>query len=115
MHGRSDFVEKRDDRRIQEVIEGIAKRRREHDRAGRARLVMVVDDLRKPAAEEHLVDDIRLRKGTHVEVAIVIVSGIFVVKPRKSTERAMRWIALLHIPVGYQFHTVRIDEAIQND
>ena len=37
-----------DDHRIEVVVERIAERRREHHRAGRAGLVMVVDDLRKP-------------------------------------------------------------------
>src|SRR5262245_7474541 len=76
---------------------------------------MVVDDLRKPIAEKNFVDGICLRERAHVEVPIVIVSCVFVIETRKARERTVGWIPFLHVPVRYQFHSVRINEAIQND
>ena len=43
--------------------------------------MLVEKDLGEPAVVEHLIDDLRLLLGEHVEVAVVVVAHIVVVEP----------------------------------
>ncbi len=108
-HQRTDGVDRRDRVRVLEVVERVTKRRREHHRARRAGLVVVVDDLRVPLAVQDLVDVLALDDARHVEVAVVVVARVLVV------EHGNAHVPALHVPVGHQIHAVRVDEGAQLD
>ncbi len=89
------------------VVVRIAERRREHHRAGRTGLVMVVHDLREPLAVHDAVDVLRLGERRHVEVAVVVVAGVMVVQHRNVH------VVVLHVPVRHQIHAIRVHEHAQ--
>ena len=78
---RADEVDLDRHLRVEVVVERIAERRREHDRAGGSGLVMVVDDLRETTrwnmTRFMLVG---LGQVRHVEIAVVVVAGVLVVQ-----------------------------------
>ncbi len=115
VHRRAHLVEHVHDQRIVEIVERVAERRREHHRAGRPRLVVVVDDLREPLAVEHPVDVHRLRLVHHVEVAVVVVAHVLLVQPRQVAGAALLRIRVAHVPVGDQLHPVRVHVRGQDD
>ena len=115
VHGGADLVERVDDQRIEDVVEGIAEGRREHHRAGRAGLVMVVHDLREPLAVEDPVDVHRLRLVHHVEVAVVVVADVLLVEPRQLAGAAILLVRLAHVPVGDQLHAIGIGVRREDD
>ncbi len=115
VHRRAHLVEHVHDQRVVEVVERIAERRREHHRAGRARLMVVVDDLREPLAIEHPVDVHRLRLVHHVEVAVVVVPHVLLVQPRQVAGAALLRIRVPHVPVGDQLHAVGVGVRGQDD
>src|SRR2546427_697293 len=82
---------------------------------GGSGLVMVVDDLREPLACQNLVDRVGLRKRAHVEVPVIVMSGILIVETWDVIQSTPSRIALFHVPVRYEFHPVGIDDAIQNN
>ncbi len=82
VHGRAHLVERVHDQRVVGVVERITEGRREHHRAGRARLVVVVDDLRIPLAVEHAVHVGALGLVHRIEVAVVVVADVLLVEPR---------------------------------
>ena len=83
VHGGADLVERVDDDRVVDVVEGIAEGRREHHRAGRAGLVMVVHDLREPLAIQNPVHVRGFRLVHHVEVAVVVVADVLLIEARQ--------------------------------
>src|SRR5438552_3467162 len=73
VHRSADYIEDRNQHWIQKVSKRIAERWRKHDGARGSRLVVVVDDLRKPLPEQHLVYRVGFRESGHVEISIVVV------------------------------------------
>jgi len=57
----------------------IAERRREHHGAGRARLVVVVDDLRVPRPIHDPVHVLGLGLERRIEIAVVVVPDVLLV------------------------------------
>ena len=74
IHRRCDPVDASHDRWVRAVVERIAERRSEEDRALRRGLVVVVDDLRTPVGEEHTAHCARLFHVARIEVAVVVVA-----------------------------------------
>ena len=74
IHRRCDPVDAAHDRWVRAVVERIAERRSEEDRALRRGLVVVVDDLRTPVGEEHTAHCARLFHVARIEVAVVVVA-----------------------------------------
>ena len=108
VHRRADQVERRRNQRVVHVVERIAEGRREHDGADRARLVVVVHDLRVPLAVQHAVHVGGLGKRAHVRVAVVVVTRVLLVEPGQVVERSLEGIALAQVPVGDQVVAVRV-------
>ena len=115
VHGRAHLIEARDDEPVEVVVRRIAERRREHDRAGRARLVVVVDDLREPLAVHRAVHVLRLGQRRHVEVTVVVVTGVLLVQHRDRGARALERIVGAHVPIGDQVVTVRVRMRREDD
>ena len=115
MHGEADFVELRHDDRVIVEIERIAERRHEHHHALRPGLMLVIDDLRIPLAEQHPIDILGLGHRRHEAVAVIIVPDIFLVEARQRRHFALLGIGRTHIPVGDQFHAVGIVMREQDD
>ncbi len=116
MHHRgADRVDAVDHQRVDVVVERIAKRRDEQHRAGGARLVMVVDDLREPLAIQHAVHVLRLGLSVSVEIAVVVVADVFLIEARQSRQRPVLRILVAHVPVGDQVHAVGIGVNKEND
>ena len=107
MHRRADHVQAGHDHRIEVVVEGIAERRREDHRAGRAGLVMVVHDLRQPLPVHQLVQVLGFLRVRHVEVAVVVVARVLVVEARAAGAPLQR-IRVLHIALRDHLHAVGI-------
>ena len=89
VHVRAERLQPEDQQRIEVVVVRIALRRRPDHRAGRAALVMVVEDLRQPLVVEHAVDVLGLRLRRREEVAVVVVADVLLVEPRQAGERAL--------------------------
>jgi hypothetical protein len=115
MHGRPDEVQLHRDEWIEVVIEWVSERRREDHRPDRARLVMVVHDLRIPGPEQNAVHRLRLGLRCHVGVTVVVVTSILVVEPRQPRCRPLERIRLAHVPVRHQLLSVRICRHQQYD
>ena len=115
VHGHADFLQLGHDQRVVVEVERIAERRNEHDHAVRAGLVLVVDDLRVPFAEQLPVDVGRLGHRRHEAVAVVIVADVLVVQARQRAELALLRVLVPHVPVRDHLHAVRIVLAEQDD
>ena len=115
MHGRTHQLDEIRNERIEIVVERIAEGRGEHHRSGGSGLVMVVHDLRKPFVVKLAIDVGGFLHVGHVEIAIVVVADVFLPKARNVLERALAGVGLAHVPVGNQFHAVRIGVRGQND
>ncbi len=115
VHRRADEVEARRHERVVDVVERIAKRRGEHDGAGRARLVVVVHDLREPLAEQDAVHVGRLGQRGHVRVAVVVVPRVLLVQHRQRGRAPTQRIRLAEVPVGDELVAVRIGMRCQDD
>ena len=110
----TDQVEARDHGRVKPVVGRIAVRRRGHDRAGRAGLVVVVHDLRVPFHEQLLRHVARFGQRIHVGVTVVVVARILLVQAR-NVRVAAQLVGFLHVPVGHELHAVRIRMRHEND
>ncbi len=115
VHRRPDDIQPGDDQRIEEVIERVAEGRSEKDRPGRPRLVVVVDNLRKPLVIKDTIDRLGFGLVRHVKIAVVVVPDIFLVEPRDISVRAFGHIRLAHVPVRDQLHAVGIDQTAEQD
>ncbi len=115
VHGGADLVQRGHHDGIIVEIERITERRHEHHHAFRPGLVLIVDDLRIPGAEQHAVDVFRLRHLHHVAVTIVVVADIFVIKPWDGCKFPFLRVLVPHIPVADQFHAIGIVVAQQDD
>ena len=108
-HHRPDDVDAGDRVGMLVVVERIPEGRREHDRALRSCLMVVVHDLRVPLAIHHAIDVGGLGERRHVEVPIVVVPRVLVV------ENGDVHVPVLHVPVRDEVHAVRVDEHAQLD
>jgi hypothetical protein len=108
-HVRADDVDARDGTGMEVEVERIAERRREHHRALRPGLMVVVHDLRNPLAVHDAVDVRGFGERRHVEVAVVVVPRVVVV------EHGDGHVAVLHVPVGHEIHAIRVDQHCQHD
>ena len=108
VHRARHQIQTRDDERIEVVVERIPKWRREQNRSGRARLVMVVHNLGEPLTVENAIDGFGLRLGRHVKIAIVVVAGVFLIEAGQVVERSQQRVRLAHIPVGNDLLTIRV-------
>ncbi|MNS72220.1 hypothetical protein D3C72_1056220 [compost metagenome] len=115
VHGRADFRQGAHDQRVVVVVKRVAEGRHEDHRPGGRRLVVVVDDLREPLAEELAVDVGRLGHGRQVVVAVVIVADVLLVQDRDRGELALQRVLVAHVPVGDQLHPVRVQRREQDD
>ncbi len=115
VHGRAHQFDEIRNQRIEIVIERIAERRREHHGAGGSGLVVVVHDLRKPLDEKLAIHVGRFLHVGHVEIAVVIVADVFLPQARDVLQGAFGGIGLAHVPVGNEFHAVRIGVCREND
>src|SRR5687768_5362895 len=115
MHCRADEIDSNRNERIDVVVAWIAERRSEHDSARGSRLVVVVHDLRMPGAEQDAVDCLRLGLRRHVGVAVVVVTGILLIKPGDTRGRAFRGDGLAHVPVRDEIHPIGIDQSGEED
>ncbi|MNQ42812.1 hypothetical protein D3C85_565210 [compost metagenome] len=115
VHGRADFRQGAHDQRVVVVVKRVAEGRHEDHRPGGRRLVVVVDDLREPLAEELAVDVGRLGHGRQVVVAVVIVADVLLVQDRDRGELALQRVRVAHVPVGDQLHPVRVQRREQDD
>src|SRR4051812_30887976 len=70
VHRRTDSIDARDNEGIKDVVEWIAIRRTRYDRSGRARLVVIIDDLGQPFHIELPRHIARFRQIDHEEIAI---------------------------------------------
>ncbi len=85
MHGHSDQLDSQRHKGIEVVVERIAEGRGEQHASGWTRLMLIVNDLRKPFPVEHAVDGFGLRLSNHVEVSVVVMSDILLVQTGKSS------------------------------
>ena len=103
------------EQRIEIVVVRIALRRRPRDRPGRAALVVVVEQLRKPLVIERAVDVLGLGLGRGEEVAVVVVADVLLVEPRQVGEGPQLRVLVAHVPVGDQLVAVRVGVHEEND
>ena len=115
VHGCADFRQGAHDQGVVVVVKRVAEGRHEDHRPGGRRLVVVVDDLREPLAEELAVDVGRLGHGRQVVVAVVIVADVLLVQDRDRGELALQRVRVAHVPVGDQLHPVRVQRREQDD
>ncbi len=108
-------IDAKHDQRIEVVVERIAERRREEDRASRSGLMMVVHNRGEPLAIHHLVGVDALRHVHHVEVAVVVVADVLLVEARHAIGRASFLVGVAHVPVRHELHAVGVDQRAQND
>ena len=115
----ADDINAGDNGLVKEVVRRVAERRREHHRTGRARLVVVVHDLREPGQVHPPVHVRGLVLVRDVEVAVVVVADVLLVEAR-DVHPARLGIGVLHVPVGDELHAVRVrvheddDHVVQN-
>jgi len=114
-HRRAHQVNPCRNQRVEVVVERIAEGRRKHHRAGGAGLVVVVHDLREPLLVHHAIHVGGFVERRHVEVAVVIVTGVLLVQHRNAARGALLRDGIPHVPVGHQFHPVRIRVHGQDD
>src|SRR5215510_814000 len=115
MHCRAHQINAQRDERVEVVIERITEWRGEHDRSRGPGLMMVVNYPGKPFMIEDPVNRLAFRLGGKIEIAIVVMSDILLIEPGKTRSRSFGRVRIAHIPVGNQFHTVRIDKTSEHD
>ena len=115
VHGGTDQVDGGDDERIEVVVEGIAERGGEDDGAEGSGLMVVVHDLREPFDEELAVHVDGLAEVGHVEVAIVIVAGVFFVQTRGTVHDAFFGDGFAHVPLADEVVAIGIGMDAEND
>ena len=108
VHRGANHVESHDDHGVEVVVERIAERRREDDRAFGAGLVVVVHDLRQPLPVHQLIQVLGFGQIGHIKVAVVIVPRILVVQARRARRAALCLNRILHVALGYHLHAVGI-------
>ena len=108
MHRSPNGIETCEDERIEVVVGRPPERRGEQHGARRARLMVIVDDLRKPLVEQHAVDIGGLRQRRHVKITVVVVPRILLVQDGQAPRTSVQWIGLAHVPVGDQLHSVGV-------
>ena len=115
MHGRTHHLNPQRNQWIEIEIERIAKWRHENHCSRRPRLMMIVNDLRKPFQEHLPVHAGSFRHVRHIEITIVVVPDVLVIKLRKALQTALQRVRFAHVPVGNQFLAIGVRRHAKDD
>jgi len=115
VHGGADEVERGDDEGDDVVVEGVAEGRREDDGAEGPGLMVVVHDLGEPLEEELAIHVDGFAEVGHVEVAIIVVSGVLLIEAGRAGHDAFFGDGFAHVPFADEVVAVGIGVGTEDD
>ena len=114
-HGGANSIKAGHHQWIKNIVEGVAERRTGNHSTCRTCLVMVVHDLREPFDEELAVHVDGLAEVGHVEIAIVVVAGVFFVEAGSAVHDAFFGDGFAHVPFADEVVAIGIGMDAEND
>ena len=114
-HRGTQGINARNHQRVKYVVERVTVRWPCQYRPGWAALVVVVHDLRNPIYKQLTTYVLGLFQLQHEEIAVVVVTGVFLIQTRQVVQRPFLGRRITHVPVGHEFLSVGVDVGKEND